>query len=544
MVLINPRELSSVGLWRSGRSRPAFGADDLSALLPRVREPLYIVRDGAHGRIGVALEGEIVIADSIRQGDYPLMATLPALYPEWMGNRSFCEVHGVRFPYIAGEMANGIATTRMVIAMSQAEMLSFFGAAGLAYERVEQAINELERTLGQSAPWGVNLIHSPHEPALEDRIADLLIRRGVKRISASAFMDLTPAVVRCAAAGLRIDPVSGRVERRHHIFAKLSRPEVARRFMSPPPEKMLRALVAQGLLTSTEAELAVQLPVAEDITVEADSGGHTDNQSLVALFPIMLALRDELTEQYGYSRPIRVGAAGGLGSPAAVAAAFALGAAYVLTGSVNQAAVESGLSEAGKAMLAEADLSDVIMAPAADMFELGVRVQVLKRGTMFGVRAAKLYEVYRTYESLEAIPVELRSRLEREVLRATFDEIWTDTQRFWQRRDPAEAARAGTDPKHRMALVFRWYLGKASRWGIDGEVSRRADYQIWCGPAMGSFNRWAKGSFLAEPANRTVVQIARNLLEGAAVLTRAHQARTYGVAVPEAVFQYRPRPLS
>jgi len=95
-----------------------------------------------------------------------------------------------------------------------------------------------------------------------------------------------------------------------------------------------------------------------------------------------------------------------------------------------------------------------------------------------------------------------------------------------------------------MALVFRWYLGKASRWGIDGEVSRRADYQIWCGPAMGSFNRWAKGSFLAEPANRTVVQIARNLLEGAAVLTRAHQARTYGVAVPEAVFQYRPRPLS
>lgn len=544
VLLIHPRELSSVGLWRSGRSRPAFGADDLAALLPRVREPLHIVREGPRGRIGIALEGEIVLADALHEGDYPLMATLPALYPEWMGNRSFCEVHGVRFPYIAGEMANGIATTRMVIAMGQAEMLSFFGAAGLAYERVEQAIDELERKLGNSAPWGVNLIHSPNEPALEDRVADLLIRRGVRRISASAFMDLTPAVVRCAAAGLRIDPASGRVERRHYIFAKLSRPEVAKRFMSPPPEKMLRALVAQGLLTATEAELAVRLPVAEDITVEADSGGHTDNQSLVALFPIMLALRDELTELYGYARPIRVGAAGGLGSPAAVAAAFALGAAYVLTGSVNQAAVESGLSETGKAMLAEADLADVIMAPAADMFELGVRVQVLKRGTMFGVRAAKLYEVYRTYASLEAIPADLRSRLERDVLHATFEEVWAETQRFWQRRDPAEAARAESDPKHRMALVFRWYLGKASRWGIDGEASRRADYQIWCGPAMGSFNCWAKDSFLASPANRTVVQIARNLLEGAAVLTRAHQVRTYGVAVPETVFQYRPRPLS
>jgi trans-AT polyketide synthase, acyltransferase and oxidoreductase domains len=544
MVLSYLRELSPVALWRSGQARPAFGADELSALLPRVREPLHIVRDGARGRIGVALGGEIVVSDAVHGGDYPLMATLPALYPEWMGDRSFCEVHGVRFPYVAGEMANGIATTRLVIAMGRAEMLSFFGAAGLAHERVEQAVDELERELGPDAPWGVNLIHSPNEPELEDRVTDLLIRRGVRRISASAFMDLTPAVVRCAAVGLRIDPSSGRVQRRHYVFAKISRPEVARRFMSPPPEKILRALVAQGLLTKVEAELAARLPVAEDITVEADSGGHTDNQALVALFPTILALRDELTGQYGYERPIRVGAAGGLGTPAAVAAAFALGAAYVLTGSINQAAVESGLSEMGKAMLAEADLSDVIMAPAADMFELGIRVQVLKRGTMFGVRAAKLYEVYRTYDSLEAIPADLRARLEREVLHATFEEIWAETQRFWQRRDPAQAERAETDPKHRMALVFRWYLGRASRWGIDGEASRRTDYQIWCGPAMGSFNRWASGSFLAAPGNRNVVQIARNLIEGAAVLTRAHQVRTYGVAVPEAVFQFRPRRLS
>ena len=61
--------------------------------------------------------------------------------------------------------------------------------------------------------------------------------------------------------------------------------------MSPPPEKMLRALAAEGLLTSVEAELAARLPVAEDITVEADSGGHTDNQALVALFPVIIMIR-------------------------------------------------------------------------------------------------------------------------------------------------------------------------------------------------------------------------------------------------------------
>jgi trans-AT polyketide synthase, acyltransferase and oxidoreductase domains len=543
MILTSARELPSVGLWRSGAVQPAFRADELSALLPQIREPLHVVREDPRGRIGVGLGGDVVFPAQRRASDYPLMATLPALYPEWMGNRLFCEVHHVRFPYVAGEMANGIATTRMVIAMAEAGMLGFFGAAGLAYERVEQAVDELQRALGDNAAWGVNLIHSPNEPALEDRVADLLIRRGVARISLSAFVELTPAVVRCAASGLRIDALSGRVERRRHLFAKISRPEVATRFMSPPPGEILRALVTKGLLTSGEAELAAGLPVAEDITVEADSGGHTDNQPLVALFPVIQALGDELTARHGYTRPIRVGAAGGLGTPAAVAGAFALGAAYVLTGSINQAAVESGLSQTGKAMLAEADLADVMMAPAADMFELGVRVQVLKRGSMFGVRAAKLYEAYRAYASLEAIPAELRTRLENEVLHATFDEIWADTQRFWQRRDPAEITRADNDPKHRLALVFRWYLGKASRWAIDGDAARRADYQIWCGPAMGSFNRWVKGSFLAAPANRTVVQIARNLLEGAAVLTRTHQARTYGVAVPGTLFQFRPRPL-
>lgn len=533
--------LSKIGYWR-GSPRPLFGAGDLAGLVARVREPVHVVRDGAHGRIGLAMGGE-TLAIAAGDGEFPLLASLPALYPEWLGDRSFCEVHDVRFPYIAGEMANGIATTRMVIAMAEAGMLGIFGAAGLGYPRVEAAVDELERVLGDRASWGVNLIHSPNEPALEDRVADLLIRRGVTRISLSAFMGLTPAVVRCSAAGLHTDP-SGKIVRRHQVFAKISRSEVAQRFMSPPPADMLRALVEQGLLTHGEAELAARLPVAEDITVEADSGGHTDNQSLVALFPTIMALRDEIVARHAYLRPIRVGASGGLGNPAAVAAAFGLGAAYVLTGSVNQAAIESGLSDEGKAMLAQADVADVIMAPAADMFELGVQVQVLKRGTMFGVRAAKLFEAYRSYASLEAIPAETRSRLEKDVLHSTFDAIWSETREFWQRRDESEVVKAEADPKHRMALVFRWYLGKASKWAIDGEASRRTDYQIWSGPAMGSFNRWTAGSFLAEPANRAVVQIARNLLEGAAVITRAGQLRSYGVSVPPSAFQFRPRPLS
>jgi hypothetical protein len=80
-----------------------------------------------------------------------------------------------------------------------------------------------------------------------------------------------------------------------------------------------------------------------------------------------------------------------------------------------------------------------------------------------------------------------------------------------------------------MALLFRWYLGKTSRWATQGEVSRRIDYQIWCGPAMASFNEWVKDSFLADLDNRKVATVALNLLYGAAVITRINNLHSQGI---------------
>ncbi|WP_031088722.1 PfaD family polyunsaturated fatty acid/polyketide biosynthesis protein [Streptomyces sp. NRRL WC-3549] len=513
---------------------PAFTPEQIEACVRRIRHHAHIVTGPTGRELGL-------VTGPRPAGD--VVGTLPPLYPEWLGGRAFCEAHGVRFPYVAGEMANGIATTRMVAAMARAEMLGFFGAGGLGHPEVERAVRTLATELAGLPNWGVNLIHTPSEPASEYRVAKLLLDHGVPCVSASAYMDLTPAVVLCSAAGLRRGP-DGRIVRRTRVFAKVSRPEVATRFLSPAPPGLLRALVERGELTEEEAALAALVPVAEDLTVESDSGGHTDNRPLGALLPRILTLRDELVRRHGYTRAVRVGAAGGLGTPEGVASAFALGAAYVVTGSVNQLAVEAGLSDDAKAMLADADIADVTMAPAADMFELGVKLQVLRRGTLFAQRAGLLHEAYRTHSCLEELPPHLRARIERDVLGAPVEEVWALTRRFWRQRDPAEVERAERDPKHRMALVFRWYLGNSSRWAITGDTSRRSDYQIWCGPAMGAFNRWAAGSLLAEPAGRTVVQIALNLLEGAAVATRAHQLRTYGVPVPSSAFAFTPRRLS
>jgi PfaD family protein len=414
-----------------------------------------------------------------------------------------------------------------VEAIGSAGMLGFFGAAGLSLDRIETAITRIKQSLG-NRPFGFNLIHSPGEQHHESATVDLYLRHGVRLVEASAFLDLTPHVVRYRLTGIRRDE-NGDVVTPNRVVAKVSRVEVASKFFAPAPERFVRELVARGHLSADQAELATQVPVAQDVTVEADSGGHTDNRPAITLLPTILALRGRLQDQYRYATPLRVGLGGGIATPASVAAAFAMGAAYIVTGSVNQACVESGSSDVVRQMLAEAGQADVAMAPAADMFEMGVKVQVLKRGTMFPMRAAKLYELYRAHASLDALPAAERGPLEKNIFRLPLDEIWLQTREFFLKRDPSQVPKAEADPKHKMALVFRWYLGQSSRWANAGATDRKLDYQVWCGPAMGAFNEWAKGSFLEQPKNRTVVTVALNLLYGSAITLRQAQLRSQGV---------------
>ena len=508
--------------WIAGDRPPSDDPEAVRAALADVGRPVVVVRTAAGP--AVAHAGSVTWGP----GDgLPVLGILPPIPPSSLGDPAFCADHGLRFPYVTGAMANGIASAELVEAIGSAGMLGFFGAAGLSLDRIEAAIVRIKQTLGDR-PFGFNLIHSPGEQAHESATVDLYLRHGVRLVEASAFLDLTPHVVRYRLTGVRRGE-DGSVITPNRVVAKVSRVEVASKFFAPAPEKFVRELVVQGHLTAEQAELAKRVPVAQDVTVEADSGGHTDNRPAITLLPTILALRDRLQDQYKYAAPLRVGLGGGIATPASAAAAFAMGAAYVVTGSVNQACVESGSSDAVRQMLAEAGQADVAMAPAADMFEMGVKVQVLKRGTMFPMRAAKLYELYRAHPSLDAIPDAERGQLEKNLFRVPVDEVWRQTRQFFLGRDPMQVPKAEADPKHKMALVFRWYLGQSSRWANAGVPDRKVDYQVWCGPAMGAFNEWAKGSFLEHPKNRTVVTVALNLLYGAAITLRQAQLRSQGV---------------
>jgi PfaD family protein len=297
-------------------------------------------------------------------------------------------------------------------------------------------------------------------------------------------------------------------------------------------------LVNEGKITPRQAELAEQVPMADDLTVEADSGGHTDNRPLAGLLPSLIALRDETQEKNTFPTQVRIGAAGGIGTPAAALGAFAMGAEYIVTGSINQSCLEAGTSPRVKEALAQAAATDVMMSPSADMFEMGVKVQVLKRGTMFPMRAQKLYEIYTSYESIDDIEPAVQQELEEKFFKMKLEEIWEECVRFFSERDPSQLAKAADNPKRKMGLIFRWYLGLATHWGIQGNPERVMDYQVWCGPAMGSFNDWTRGTSLEKPANRGVVRIAEEIMNGTAYLYRLVDLRMQGLNVPSSWNQY------
>ncbi|ABA24348.1 2-nitropropane dioxygenase, NPD [Trichormus variabilis ATCC 29413] len=461
-----------------------------------------------------------------------------AILPQKLGDRSFLDFHGVNYAYAAGAMAGGIASEILVITLGKAGFLASFGSAGLVPQRVEKAILQIQQAL-PTGPYAFNLIHSPSEEALEQGAVELYLKHGVRTVEASAYMDLTPHIVRYRAAGLHLNS-QGEIQTHNKVIAKISRSEVAQKFLQPAPLKFLKSLVEQGYITPLQAALAEKVPLADDITVEADSGGHTDNRSLVCLLPSIIALRDEIQQQYHYEHPVRVGAAGGIGTPEAALAAFMMGASYIVTGSINHSCIEAGTSDRTKQLLAQASMADMVMAPCADMFEMGVKVQLLKRGSLFPMRAQKLYDFYKTYGGIEEIPPEIRQTLETQIFRKNLDQVWDETVAYFSQRDPEQIARANNNPKRKMALIFRWYLGLSSRWSTSGDEQRQMDYQIWCGPAMGSFNEWVRGSYLELPENRTVVDVATHIMQGAAYLYRLQNLKLQGLNLPSQYCYYRP----
>ncbi|MBT2288310.1 ACP S-malonyltransferase [Paenibacillus albidus] len=429
-----------------------------------------------------------------------------------LGDTAFKRDYNLTYAYMSGAMYRGIASKEMVIRMGKAGMLGVFGTGGLSIADVEAAVTDIQKELSQGQAYGFNFLYSPSDSRKEEQLAELFIARGVKVIEASAYLSITPALVRYRAKGLRQDE-RGVLSATHKIIAKVSRPEIAEVFLSPAPERIVAKLLAEQLITSQEAQWLSKVPMADDLTVEADSGGHTDGGVAYALMPAMRKLRDEMMVKYRYPKRIRVGAAGGIGTPEAAAAAFIMGADYIVTGSVNQCTVEAATSDTVKDMLQQINVQDTEYAPAGDMFELGAKIQVLRRGVFFPSRANKLYDLYRMHASLDDIDEKTKLQIQDKYFKRSFEQVLAEIKPYYSPQDWEQAL---NNPKQKMAMLFKWYFTYSSRLALQGSEESKVDYQVHCGPALGALNQELKGTALESWRNRHVDELALFLLDGAA----------------------------
>jgi trans-AT polyketide synthase, acyltransferase and oxidoreductase domains len=160
---------------------------------------------------------------------------------------------------------------------------------------------------------------------------------------------------------------------------------------------------------------------------------------------------------------------------------------------------------------------------------------------MFLVRAEKLYNNYKSFNSFEEINKKARQKIENKSLKTSFEKACQSTEDFFQKvGNLKELERAYKNPKHKIFLVFRSYLGFSSKWAITGDSKRAMDYQICCEPTIDTFNQWVKGTFLDNYENRNVSEIALNLLLGASFYMRMSYLRNQGTQIDGDTIIFKP----
>ncbi len=436
-----------------------------------------------------------------------------------LGNAQVKEDYKLKYAYFVGSMGKGISGVDMLEAAANTGILAFAGTTDLSDIEIETMIREVQGRVKEGQSYGFNLTYDIADTARERRICDLYLRYGVTILEASAYSTITKPLVKYRLTGLRKDS-QGNIIAKNNIIAKVSRSEIAECFMSPAPQRIVDVLVKEGEITEQEAKLAQYVPMSNDICVQADSGGYTDCANMFSVFPAIQSICKHVNEEYQYAKKVRVGVSGGIGTAQSAAAAFMMGADFIMTGSVNQCTAEAVTSETAKEMMSAIHVQDTGYIQAWDEYGLDGKIQIMKRGTLFKVRADKLYRIYQEVSSLDEIDEKTRTQIEERYFKMTFGDVMKELKRTSNQIEEATG-------KQKVKLIFQWYDVQSKVWAMEGNPEHLSDYQIMCGPALGAFNEWVKGTELENWKNRTIRNVAEKIMESAAEYQQTYIQNLY-----------------
>src|SRR5688500_18896142 len=88
-----------LGHWSGDGSAIVAGADGLVQAVRRASELVYVINTAAGPAAAFGGEAHLGRGGQNGAGSYPLLAVLPPIGAEHLGDDSFCRAHGVRYPY-------------------------------------------------------------------------------------------------------------------------------------------------------------------------------------------------------------------------------------------------------------------------------------------------------------------------------------------------------------------------------------------------------------------------------------------------------------
>jgi len=275
-----------------------------------------------------------------------------------------CDQLGCKFPIFAFSHS-----ARVVAEVTRAGGVGVLGALGMSPSTLDESLSWIESEVGD-LPYGIDIVvpatvlrGSPDEgggaqlkaliPDLQRRFARDLVTQHGGDLSA----DVSNASAEVLVAGLDVDQTDGQVDiaLQHHARLLVNALGPAPRYLVDQAHD--RGRLVGGLVGSAH-HAALQLDSGVDLLVAqgTEAGGHTGEISTLVLTP-------EICDVAAASgRPVL--AAGGIGRGRQIAAALALGAQGVWTGSIWLTTAESDTPARVQRKLLAASASDTVRSRA------------------------------------------------------------------------------------------------------------------------------------------------------------------------------------
>ena len=120
-----------------------------------------------------------------------------------LGANGFKQRYGLQFAYLAGAMYKGIASKELVVAMGKSGYMGFLGTGGQPLEQIKSNLLFIQQNLEGKGAFGANSISNMDNPEAELAQIEMYLQHGVKVIEASAYIQVSEALVYYRVSGLK-----------------------------------------------------------------------------------------------------------------------------------------------------------------------------------------------------------------------------------------------------------------------------------------------------------------------------------------------------